>query len=176
VALVVLLRGVNVGGHRTFSPAALARSLCRYDVVNIGAAGTFVVRNPGSLARFRADLFSKLPFETTVVICDGREFARLEHEHPFGTRERAGEVRFVTVLSTAKTKRPEIPFSLPASGKWLLRVIASDRQFVFGTYRRDMKTIRYIGEADRMFGTRGTTRNWNTIMTILRTLKEAPKA
>jgi hypothetical protein len=44
VALVVLLRGVNVGGHRTFRPAALAAQLAHLDTVNIGAAGTFVIR------------------------------------------------------------------------------------------------------------------------------------
>ena len=44
MALVVFLRGVNVGGHRTFRPSVLARELGDYDVVNVGAAGTFVVR------------------------------------------------------------------------------------------------------------------------------------
>lgn len=48
MALVVFLRGVNVGGHRTFRPRDLARKLRDYDVVNVGAAGTFVVRQPGS--------------------------------------------------------------------------------------------------------------------------------
>ena len=44
MALVVFLRGVNVGGHKTFRPAALARELAALDLVNVGAAGTFVVR------------------------------------------------------------------------------------------------------------------------------------
>ena len=44
MALVVLLRGVNVGGHRTFWPAALAGQLKHLGAVNIGAAGTFVIR------------------------------------------------------------------------------------------------------------------------------------
>ena len=47
MALVVLLRGINVGGHRAFRPKLLAGDLGRFDVVNIGAAGTFVVRKPG---------------------------------------------------------------------------------------------------------------------------------
>jgi hypothetical protein len=42
MALIVFLRGVNVGGHRTFRPTILARELSAYDVVNVGAAGTFV--------------------------------------------------------------------------------------------------------------------------------------
>ena len=38
MALVVFLRGVNVGGHRTFKPAALVKQLAHLDAVNIGAA------------------------------------------------------------------------------------------------------------------------------------------
>lgn len=48
MALVVLLRGINVGGHRKLRPKTLASDLEAFDVVNIGAAGTFVVRKPGS--------------------------------------------------------------------------------------------------------------------------------
>ncbi len=51
--LVVFLRGVNVGGHRTFRPSRLAQKLRDFDVVNVGAAGTFVVRQPGSREKFR---------------------------------------------------------------------------------------------------------------------------
>jgi Protein of unknown function (DUF1697) len=61
VALVVLLRGVNVGGHRTFHSTELAKQLSDLDVVNIGAAGTFVVREPVTQARLRAELTSRLP-------------------------------------------------------------------------------------------------------------------
>jgi uncharacterized protein (DUF1697 family) len=83
MALVVFLRGVNVGGHRTFRPSVLAREMSDYDLVNVGAAGTFVVRKPGSRAKFRSVLLRKLPFETDVVLCDGRDLLRLEAENPF---------------------------------------------------------------------------------------------
>ena len=53
MALVVLLRGVNVGGHRTLRPAVLAKELADLDVVNIGAAGTFVIRQPVTHATAR---------------------------------------------------------------------------------------------------------------------------
>ena len=39
MALVALLRGVNVGGHRTFRPSILTRDLGDYDVVNVKANG-----------------------------------------------------------------------------------------------------------------------------------------
>ncbi len=66
MALVVFLRGVNVGGHRTFRPSLLARGLSDYAVVNVGAAGTFVVRKPGSRPKFLAELRRRLPFEAEV--------------------------------------------------------------------------------------------------------------
>src|SRR5260370_33145341 len=84
MALIVFLRGVNVGGHRTFRPSILARELSPYDVVNVGAAGTFVVGKPGSRAKFRAELLRKRPFEATVVLCDARDLIRLEVGNPVG--------------------------------------------------------------------------------------------
>ena len=84
MALVVFLRGVNVGGHRRFRPSILAQELSRYDVLNVGAAGTFVVRKPGSRAKFRPALLRKLPFEAEIMLCEGRDLMRLEMENPFG--------------------------------------------------------------------------------------------
>jgi uncharacterized protein (DUF1697 family) len=174
VALVVFLRGVNVGGHRTFRPSLLARELSDYDVVNVGAAGTFVVRKPGSRAAFRTALLRKLPVETDVVLCDGRDVLRLETENPFAAAPSSPDiVRFVTILSKAGSVRPALPVAFPSEGEWLVRVIAVDGQFVFGMYRRHMKTIGYLGRIDKLFDGPATTRNWNTIMTIVRILKAA---
>ena len=172
MALVVFLRGVNVGGHRTFRPSILARELSDYGVVNVGAAGTFVVHKPGSRAKFRAALLPKLPFETEVVLCDGRDLIRLEKENPFGTDPRPADVvRFVSILSKAGGVRASLPVSFPSDGDWLVRVMSSEGQFVFGMYRRHMKTIGYLGQIDKLYGVPATTRNWNTIIAILRILK-----
>ncbi len=174
MALVVFLRGVNVGGHRTFRPSVLARELSAYDVVNVGAAGTFVVRKPGSRAKFRTALLGKLPFDTHILVCDGRDLRRLETENPFETEEAGPEfVRFVSILAKAGGVRVPLPVSFPAEGQWLVRVIASQGQFVFGIYRRHMKTIGYLGQVDKLFGVPATIRNWNTIMAILKILKNA---
>lgn len=172
MALVVFLRGVNVGGHRTFRPSVLARELSDYDVVNVGAAGTFVVRQPGSRGKFRAALLRKLPFEAEVVLCDGRDLMRLETENPFASEPSPSDVvRFVSILSKAGGVRASLPVTLPSDGAWLVQVIASDGRFVFGMYRRHMKTIGYLGQIDKLYGVRATTRNWNTIISIVRILK-----
>ncbi len=172
MALVVFLRGVNVGGYRTFRPSILAQELSAYDVVNVGAAGTFVVRKAGSRTEFRAVLLRKLPFETKVVLCDGRDLLRLEAKNPFGIEPPSPDVvRFVTILAKAGGVRASLPVRFPADGEWLVRVLASEGQFVFGMYRRHMKTISYLGQVDKLYGVPATTRNWNTIMAILRVLK-----
>jgi uncharacterized protein (DUF1697 family) len=176
MALVVFLRGVNVGGHRTFRPSILARELSAYDVVNVGAAGTFVVRKPGSRAKFRAELLRRLPFQTEVMLCDGRDFLSLEKENPFGTAPaRPDIVRFVTILSRAGRVGTSVPLTLPPDGEWLVRVIGSKNRFVFGEYRRHMKTIGYLGQIDKRFGASATTRNWNTIAAIVKILKDRKK-
>ena len=172
MALVVFLRGVNVGGHRRFRPSILAKELSDYDVVNVGAAGTLVVRKPGSQAKFRAELLRKLPFDTEVMLCDGRDLLRLETENPFSTEaSRPDIVRFVSILSKAGGLRTSLPVSLPAEGPWLVRLIGCKNEFVFGIYRRHMKTIGYLGQIDKLFSAPATTRNWNTIAAILKVLK-----
>ncbi|HEY7289864.1 MAG TPA: DUF1697 domain-containing protein [Vicinamibacterales bacterium] len=172
MALVVFLRGVNVGGHRRFRPSILARELSAYDVVNIGAAGTFVVRNPGSRAAFRTALARQLPFDAQVMMCDGRDLLRIETENPFGgMRVPPDVVRFVSILSKARAVPTSLPVAWPSQRQWLVRVIGCDGPFVFGMYRRHMKTIGYLGQIDKLYGVPATTRNWNTIVAIARILK-----
>jgi len=173
VALVVLLRGVNVGGHRTFRPSTLAAQLKHLDVVNIGAAGTFVVRQPISRDQARAEFARRLPFDTQIMICDGRDIGRLIARNYFSEHAaRPDIVRFVSVLSKAPRSGPSAPLSFPATGAWLVRILARDNRFVVGLYRRQMKAISYLGTLDRIFGLPATTRNWNTITAIAKVLNQ----
>lgn len=172
MALVVLLRGVNVGGHRTFRPSTLAQELGHLDAVNIGAAGTFVIRRPVLQAQLRAELTSRLPFETEIMICQGREILDLLSRNPFvGQPVRSDIVRFVSVLSRCPRSAPSPPMTFPSGDEWLLNILARDGRFVFGVYRRHMRVLRYLGMMERLFGVPATTRNWNTITAIARVLK-----
>lgn len=170
--LIALLRGVNVGGHRTFRPSVLARELRDYDVVSVGAAGTFVVCKPVTRAKLRAELLKRLPFQTEVVLCDGRDLTRLAAANPFGDEPtNPGITRFVSVLAKAWRTHPVLPITFPLEGEWLLRLVAVHGQFVCGAYVRQMKAIGYLGQIDKLFGTPATTRNWNTITTLVKILK-----
>ena len=172
MALVVLLRGVNVGGHRTFRPSTLAAQLKHLDAVNIGAAGTFVIRRKVSRTDLRAEFARRLPFDARIVICDGREIVRLRaHDACSGPLVGADVVRFVTVLSQAPRSTPSLPMRLPPTGQWLVQILAREGRFVVGMYRRHMKVIGYLGTLDRVFGVEATTRNWTTIGAIAKVLE-----
>lgn len=174
MALVVLLRGVNVGGHRAFRPAMLAEQLKHLDAVNIGATGTFVIRKPVRRTQLLVDVERRLPFDAEIMICQGREIIRLlSHDLFAGHPARSDIVRFVSVLSRLPRSAPRLPMNLPSRGKWLLKVLALDGRFVLGLYRRHMKVISYLRALDRVFGVPATTRNWSTICAIGKVLNDA---
>ncbi len=176
MVIVIFLRGVNVGGYRTFRPSILAHELQDYEVVNIGAAGTFVVRGPVSQAELRAELHRRLPFETEVMMCTGQELIAAAADDPFKEEPaRSDVVRFVSVMTKRPQVLPSVPARLPADGKWLLRILSIRGRFVFGVYRREMKAISTLGALDKLLGAPVTTRNWNTITAILNLLKDARK-
>ena len=173
MALVVLLRGVNVGGHRTFRPSRLAEQLKHLDAVNIGAAGTFVIRRQVSRAQLRGEFARRLPFDTEILIYRGRDIAGLMSRDFFTDQPvRPDIVRFVSFLSRSPRSAPSTPMSFPSTGRWLLRILARENRFVVGMYRRHMKVIGYLGTLDKVFGVPVTTRNWNTITAIARVLDD----
>ena len=172
MALVVFLRGVNVGGHRTFRPTQLAEALRHLGAVNIGAAGTLVLRQPMTQAQAHAEVARKLPFVTEIVICQGREVAGLIANNPFeGQPVRADVVHFVSVLSRRPRLTPSAPMQFPSRGQWLVKILTRRNRFVIGMYRRQMKAIGMLGALDRLYGVAVTTRNWNTMAAIARVLQ-----
>lgn len=172
MALVAMLRGVNVGGHRRFRPALLAEQLAHLDAVNIGAAGTFVIRKPVGRDELRDEIARRIPFEAEAMICDGRDILRLVGLDVFaGHAVRAETVQFVSLLSRAPRRSPLLPVELRAGdGDWMVRVLSRHGRFVVGVHRREMRAIRYLGELDALFGAAATTRSWSTIRAIAKVL------
>ncbi len=173
MAIVAFLRGANVGGHRRFRPSLLAKELARFDVINIGATGLFVARNPGRGQAFRSELMNHLPFDTQVAFCEGDDVLALENGSPFQEiRVDPDHVRFVSVLIEPVPRRlPAMPFGIPSDDDWYVRIVGRKKWFVFGVYRRHMKTIAYLGQIDKALGAPVTTRNWNTIGAVIKVLK-----
>ena len=170
---VVFLRGVNVGKANRCQPAAIARQLSRLGVINIGAVGTFVVRENVSQSALRAAIAKKLPFKCEIMICPARDIIKLASKDPFAEQPSDPNItRFVNILAKRLPSPPPLPFCLPSDNDWLLKIIAIENRFVFGLYRRQMKTIGYLGKIEKLLGVPATTRNWNTIEKVAKILKE----
>ena len=171
---VVFLRAVNVGGTNRCRPALIAKQLGKFDIVNIGAVGTFVVGKDVSESALRAAFARKLPFKCEIMICPARDIIKLASKDPFLRQPSGPEItRFVNVLHKRLRVVPPLPLSLPSEDDWMLKIIAIQDRFVLGLYRREMKAISYLGKIEKKFGVAATTRNWNTIQKVARILNAA---
>jgi len=168
---VLFLRGVNVGGAKSFSPKALAKALADFDAVNIGAAGTFVVRKKVSDSQLRAEVLRHLPVQAEFMICKGAEILSLAKDDPFEAEHDNPEIkRYVTVLAKRPRETPALPILKP-NPDWQVKVFAVTGQFVLSLHRRSGRRLIYPNEVvEQTFDSPATTRNWNTIEAICKIL------
>jgi uncharacterized protein (DUF1697 family) len=182
---------VNVGKSNRCQPALIAKQLARFGVVNIGAVGTFVVRENVSESVLRAAIAKKLPFKCEIMICPAREIMKLASKDPVSGQPSDPDItRFVSVAakpsrrgirsdlhqtSNVKPQTSQLPLSLPSDDDWLLKIIAIQGRFVLGMYRRQMKAISYLGKIEKLLGVPATTRSWSTIQKIVQILRRDSK-
>jgi uncharacterized protein (DUF1697 family) len=173
VPSVVFLRAVNVGTANRCRPAEIARELSKFDLINIGAVGTFVVRANVSESTLRAAIARKLPFKCEIMIVPARDITELAAKDPFSGQPSGPDItRFVNVLARRLPSPPPLPLSLPSDDDWLAKIVAIQDRFVMGLYRREMKAISYLGKIERLLGVPATNRNWNTIEKVAKILRD----
>ena len=152
---VVFLRAVNVGQANRCQPAVIASQLARFGVINVGAVGTFVVREDVSESALRTAFAKKLGFKCEIMICPARDIIKLASNDPFSEqRSDPNIIGFVNILAKRLPSPPSLPLCLPADDDWLLKIIAIENRFVFGLYRREMKAISYLGKVEKLLGVR----------------------
>ena len=168
MALVVFLRGVNVGGHKAFQPSALAKELADFDAVNVGAAGTFVIRKAVGQRALRAELVRRMPFQAEFMICPGRDLTDLACRDSFPAEPAAADAeRFVSVLAVRPRTLPDLPFSRPVDDTWQVKVVAVTGRYALSLRRRLGQRAVYPNEVvEKNLGVSATTRNWNTVAAI----------
>jgi len=170
---VIFLRAVNVGGANRCQPAAIAKQLGKFGIINIGAVGTFVVCEDVSESVLRAAIAKKLPFKCEIMICPARDIIKLAAKNPFSQQPAGPNItRFVNILAKRLPSPPPLPLSLPSDDDWLLKVIAIENRFVLGLYHRQMKATSYLGKIEKLLGVPATTRNWNTIEKVVKILQQ----
>ena len=151
-----------------FSTAALAKKL---DLVNIGAAGTFIARRNVTAAQ----LSREIPFTLDLAIRPAPEVLKLVDAGP--PKARAGTRIFVSVLVATPKAAPRLPQEFPAGKPWALRIVKRRGPYVLAVRRTDrQRGLDLNAIVEKAFGARATTRGWPTFERIAKALRslEAP--
>jgi uncharacterized protein (DUF1697 family) len=170
---VVFLRAVNVGKANRCQPALIAKQLARFDIVNIGAVGTFVVREHVSASALGSAIAKRLPFKCEIMICPANELLNLAKENPFAGDRNDDIDAHVSIMRERLAKIPKLPIYAPSKNKWEIKILD-----VVGTavlsLRRRVKNGRLYPNAivEKQFGVAATTRSWNTIEKVATVLRK----
>jgi hypothetical protein len=125
----------------------------------MGAAGTFVVRQPITQARLRAGLAVRLPFETQVTICDGRRVLDAVASHPLAEPQvPVGVTRFVSVVIAAPPLRAGDADELTSLGELADEDPREGRSIRLRDVPPAHEGHRYPASLDRLFGCAGHDR------------------
>jgi uncharacterized protein (DUF1697 family) len=171
MASVVFLRAVNVGGANLCKPAELARQLSRFDIVNIGAVGTFVVHKKASESTLRNAIAKKLPFKCEIMIAPALTIVDLARKNPL-RGETGDEIdAHVSILAKAPATIPKLPFCVPMTGIWEIKIVDVIGSAAISLRRRLKNGRRYPNEVvEKQFAVAATTRSWNTIEKVVKIL------
>jgi uncharacterized protein (DUF1697 family) len=175
VALVLFMRAVNVGGNQVFRPTILARKLAHLGVINIGAAGTFVVTRRVRLDDLRAEVLKRVSFPVEMIVCRGKEVFELVASNPYPDGRgapRTGVRRFVMILARRPRKMPRLPYCAPERDRWEVKIFGVHGRFALSFFRLLRRSFLVPSTiAEQAFGIRTTTRSWSTIVKIHGILK-----
>lgn len=168
MALIVFLRGVNVGGRKSFKPSLFAKELTHFKVVNHGAAGTFIVHGKIGSKPLRDEIRRRLPFEAEVMICTAEEIIDLVESKPFGDTLPAKNVKwFASILRNPPRTLPRLPIDCPMKNDWEVRVVRVTGRFALSLWRRRGRGVVYPNEVvEKALGVSATTRGWNTVTSV----------
>ena len=162
---VVFLRAANVGGKNVFRPAKLAAALAHLDVVNVGAAGTFVVRGRATAAAIRREILARLPFELDMAVRPGNEVVALVRSQPFRGVAFSKDLRgWVAALCGPPGARPRLPIAKPSGKAWSIRFDRLEGAFALGLcHRRPSGSVYANPVVEDALRVPATTRWWETI-------------
>jgi uncharacterized protein (DUF1697 family) len=169
MASVVFLRAANVGGNNVFRPAQVAAKLEHLGVVNIGAAGTFVVREKASRSEIRDELRRHVPFDLAMAIRPGSEIVALSKTEPFKGTTFSKDLRgWVGVLTARHKVRPQFPLLTPGGSTWQVRFERLEGAYAMGLWRRAQDTHFVIPAncIEKAVGVLVTVRWWETLLKI----------
>jgi len=170
---IALLRAVNVGGHAKLPMADLRAFFARLgltDAHTVLQTGNVVfsgaTKTGASLERLlESEAAKRLGLETAFVVRTAREWTTLVAANPFPDMARRDPSHLLVMfLKDEADPRKLRALQAAISGREVVRV--KDRQ-AYLTYPDGIGTSRLThATLERALGTRGTSRNWNTVLKL----------
>jgi uncharacterized protein (DUF1697 family) len=176
---IALLRGINVGGHN-----AVAMSDLRGLFADLGFAGAATLLQSGNIvfkatAQTSTSLERMLEKETAkrlgvsadYIVRSASEWAKVVAANPF-PKEAKEDPGHLIVMSLKKAAPAKSGSALESSIKGRETVHAAGKH-LYIVYPDGMGTSKFTGALiERVVGSRGTARNWNTVLKLLALSRE----
>jgi len=170
---IALLRAVNVAGQRQVAMAdlrAILEALGCADVRSLLASGNLVFRGAPSSGealerRLAAEAARRLGLETDFFVRTAAEWRTLVAKNPFREEAERDPGRLVVVV-LRDAPAPARVKALQASitGREVVRAVGRQAYVVYPDGQGRSKLT--IARIEKGFGTRGTARNWNTVLKL----------
>ena len=171
---VVFFRAANVGGKNVFRPAQVVAALEHLGAVNVGAAGTFLIRKKASAASVRREILAQMPFEPELTVVPAAEVLSVVRRAPLGRVTFSKDQRgWVAVLASKPKVEPTLPLLKPEGKDWSVRMDRIEGPFALGLWRRTKRGFTFPNQVvETALGVRATTRWWETMERIAALIEE----
>jgi len=169
---VALLRGVNVGGNRKVAMSDLRGLLAKLglaDARSLLQSGNLVFRSDARPAELEslleAEAERRLGLRTDFFVRTAQEWREVVARNPFReAAERDPGHLVVVFLKEAPDKGGARALQASITGPEIARCDGRQAYIVYPAGIGDSRLT--AGVIDRMLGTRGTGRNWNTVLKL----------
>jgi uncharacterized protein (DUF1697 family) len=173
---VAFLRGINVGGNSVIKMADLKAAFARMgfrDVRTVLASGNVIfaaiAKDSKMLAKeIEAGMKKTFGKDFGVVVRSLDYLKKLQSLEPFKEIRATPSAKFYVTFLAEGAVQPAItiPYSTPQKELRILRATASE-VFCVVDLAKGMGTPEAMAFLEKEFGSRLTTRNWNTVLKVL---------
>jgi uncharacterized protein (DUF1697 family) len=170
---VALLRAVNVGGRNHVAMADLCRLLTHLKFVDprsVLQSGNLVFRGSGRTAAqverlLEAEAEKRLHLETDVFVRTADEWKALIARNPFRKEAERDPARLAVVFLKGKADVGEVEaLQAAVEGPEIVRAGGRHLYIIYPNGQGRSRLTNAVIE--RRLGTRGTARNWNTVLRL----------
>jgi uncharacterized protein (DUF1697 family) len=173
---VAFLRGINVGGHASIKMAdlkAVFEKMGFQDVRTVLASGNVIFAAQQTNEKmFGAEIESglKKTFKRNIsILLRSRDhLEQLRASEPFKKIENTPGIRLYVSFLSQGAKKPsiKIPYATPRNEVRILGATATE-VFSVVDLENGMGTPQAMAILEKKFGSKLTTRNWNTVLKVL---------